>query len=312
MKAVQINAYGGDEVLEVNENALKPSVSPDQILVEVHAASINPFDSFMRAGGLKEKIPLSLPVTLGGDFAGVVVEVGEGVSEFKAGDEVYGNALILAGGSGSFAQFAAANEATVALKPKNIDFFQAASLPLVGVSAVQVLEDHIKLKKGQKILIHGGAGGIGSISVQLAKALGAYVATTVSANDMDFARNLGADEVIDYANEVFEDKIKDFDAVFSTVGGEVVDKSFVVLKGGGVIVSMLGQPNEGLAKKHGVVAIGQGTKTNAEDLSRLAKYVEEGKIKPQVDKVFPIEQVQEAFEHLEKGSHRGKVVLKIY
>lgn len=318
MKAVQINAYGGNEVLEVNENAPKPSVSQDQILIEVHAASINPFDSFMLRGGLKGKVPLSLPITLGGDFAGVVTEVGEEVNKFKKGDKVYGSALILAGGSGSFAQFAQAGEETVALKPKNIDFPQAASLPLVGVSALQVLENHIKLKKGQKILIHGGAGGIGSIAVQLAKALGAYIATTVSTKDMDFARNLGADEVIDYKqsfssnkNEVFEDKIKDFDAVFTTVGGEIVDKSFATLKKGGILVSMLGQPSEELAKKHGIVAIAQVTKINTEDLNRLAKYVESSKIKPQIDKVFPIEQAKEAFRHLEEGHPQGKVVLKI-
>lgn len=325
MKAVQINAYGANEVLEINDNVSKPSAGEGQVLVEAYAASINPFDLAVRAGYTKEMFPLKFPATLGGDFAGVVTEAGKDSSlkqslrsspaqrgaGLKVGDEVYGQAILLNGGSGSFAEFAAANMANSALKPQNISFLQAASLPLAGVSALQALEDHIKLKKNQKILIHGGAGGIGSIAIQLAKAIGAYVATTVSADDVDFARKLGADEAMDYKKEDFTKKLKGFDAVFSTVGGEVVDKSFTVLKSDGIIVSMLGSPNEEFAKKHGIVAVGQNTQTNADRLSRLAKYIESGKIKPQVDKVFSLAKAKEAFEYLEKGSPRGKVVLKI-
>lgn len=307
MKAVQIKNYGGNEVIEIVDNVAKPSAGDGQILVEVYAASINPFDLYVRSGGIK----LDLPLILGGNFAGKGVELGKGVSDFKVGDEVYGDALVLNGGSGGFAEFAAANVANSALKPGNIDFVEAGSLPLVGASAIQALEDHIKLQNKQKILIHGGAGGIGSIAVQFAKALGAYVATTVSADDVEFVSGLGADDVIDYQSEDFTKKLGDFDAVFSTVGGDVVDKSFAVVKKGGVIVSMLGAPNEDLAKKYGVTAIGQSTQTNADRLSRLAKYIESGKIKPQVDKVFALEQAKEAFEYLEKGSPRGKVVLKI-
>lgn len=213
MKAVQINSYGGNDVLEINENASKPSLSEDQVLVEVYAAGINPIDWKVRAGYLKEFVPLSFPATLGGDFSGVVVEVGEGITNFKVGDEVYGQGGILNGGSGSFAEFVAANIGKTALKPNNLDFTQAAALPLAGVSALQALEDHIRLAKGQKILIHGGAGGIGTFAVQLAKSQGAYVATTVAGKDIDYVKSLGADEVIDYENEVFEDKLADFDAV---------------------------------------------------------------------------------------------------
>ena len=311
MKAAQINKYGSVEVIEINEYAPDPSLKPDQILAEVYAASLNPFDSFIRGGYLKEKVPLELPVTLGGDFAGIVTKVGQDVANFKVGDEVYGAALVVAGGSGSLAEFVAGNTANLAQKPKNIDFVSAASLPLVGASAIQALENHIKLRKGQKILIHGGAGGIGSIAIQLAKAIGAYVATTVSTKDVEFAKSLGADEVIDYKNQDFEKILKDFDAVFVTGGADVADKSFKVLKKGGTIVSMIGAPSADLAEKYGINAIGQATDTSSERLGTLAKYVEEGKMKPQIDKVFPLEEAKEAFRYLEEGHPRGKVVLKI-
>lgn len=311
MKAVQINKYGGIEVLEVVRNVPKPSASKGQVLVAVHAASINPFDWKVREGYVKDFIKLSFPTTVGGDFAGVIVDLGKGASGFKVGDRVYGQAAVFAGGTGAFAQILAASVDKIAKKPKKIDFIEAASLPLVGMSALQALETHIKLKKGAKILIHGGAGGIGSIAIQLAKALGAYVATTVSGADKEFVKDLGADEVIDYKSEDFEEKLSSFDAVFDTVGGEVTDKSFKVLKKGGILVSMAGQPSEDLAKKYGIVAIGQNTEGNTERLNRLAELVDEGKIKPQVDKVFTLDRVKEAFKHLEQGHVRGKVVLKI-
>ena len=311
MKAAQYNKYGGPEVIEINNNASKPSASSGQVLVEVHAGSLNPFDYKLRTGYMQKMIPLQFPFTIGGDFSGIVTELGENVSELKVGDEVFGQALALNGGSGAIAEFAASNVANSYLKPKNIDFLQTASLPLVGASAIQALEEHIKLKSGQKILIHGGAGGIGSISVQLAKYLGAYVATTASSKDMEFVKSLGADEVIDYKTQKFENLLKDFDAVFDTVGGETIDKSFRILKKGGVIVSMLGAPNSELAKQHNVTAIGQNTRINSEMLARLTELVEKGAIKPQVDKVFPLERTREAFEYFENGHPRGKVVIKI-
>jgi len=311
MKAAQYNKYGGPEAIEINGKAPNPSASLGQVLVEVHAASLNPFDYKLRLGYMKEMIPLKFPVTIGGDFSGVVTQLGEGVSEFKIGDEVYGQALVLNGGSGAFAEFAASNVANAAHKPKSVDHIKAASLPLVGASAIQALEVHIKLKSGDRILIHGGSGGIGSIVIQLAKSIGAYVATTVGTDSIEFVKNLGADEVIDYKNQKFEELLKDFDAVFDTVGGETVNKSFKVLKKGGVIVSMLGAPNPELAKEYNVTAIGQNTRINDKTLSRLTELVEKGVIKAQVDKVFPFEQTKEAFEYFEKGHPRGKVVVKI-
>lgn len=318
MKAVQINSYGGIDVLEINEDAPKPNLSKNQVLVEVHAASINPIDYKIRSGYLKEMMPLQFPTTLGGDFAGVILELGEGVTDlpagrqdFKVGDEVFGSAIVLNGGSGAFAQNLAANTKNTALKPKDLDFTQAAALPLVGASAIQALEEHIKLKKGQKILITGGAGGIGTIAIQLAKFLGAYVATTVGSKDIEYVKSLGADEVIDYSAQDFEHVLKDLDSVFDTVGGETADKSFQVLKKGGVIVSMLGAPNAELAQKYGVAAIGQNTVTNTDHLNRLAKLVMNGSIKIHVDKVFPLTEAKEAFKHLEEGHPQGKVVLQI-
>ncbi len=311
MKAVQINKYGGVEVIAINNNALKSTPSKGQILVEVHAVSINPFDSAVRAGYMDKMKPLEFPATVGGDFAGVITQVGETVSDFKVGDEVYGSANLFNGGSGSFAEFAVSNTSNSAFKPKSINFLEAASLPLVGSSAVQALEEHIKLQSGQKILIHGGVGGIGSIAIQLAKIRGAYVATTVSGDDKEFVKNLGADEVVDYKTEKFEEKLREYDAVFDPVGGEITNKSFLVLKKEGVLVSMLGQPDSEIAKKYEVTAIGQGTKVNTAHLNRLTELVDSGKIKPQIAKIFTLEKAKEAFSYAEEGHPRGKVVLKI-
>ncbi len=310
MKAVQINKYGGSEVLVISDT-LKPALKQGQILVENYAASINPIDWKIRAGYLQKMAPIPLPVTLGGDFAGKILEVGEGVTEFKVGDSVYGQAIILNGGSGSMAEFVAVNRANTALKPQSTSYEEAGALPLAGVSAVQALEEHIKLQKHQKILIHGGAGGIGHMAIQIAKALGAYVATTVSTNDIEFVKSLRADEVIDYKTQKFEDQPSDFDAVFDTVGGETTDRSFKVLKKGGTIVSMLGQPNQELAQKYAVTAIGQGTQTDTAHLNRLTELVYSGKIKVNVDKVFPLAQVVEAFKYQEEIHPQGNVAIRI-
>lgn len=311
MKAVQIKKYGGPEVLEVTENAPKPSVQNGQVLVEVFAAALNPFDGKLRKGYMKDMIPLTFPVTLGGDFAGVITEIGEGVSEYSKGDAVFGSALMVNGGSGAFAQFAAARTKNIAKKPTFVDFETAAALPLVGSSAVQAIEEHIQLQKGQKILIHGGAGGIGHIALQIAKAHEAFVAVTVSSDDVDFVKKLGADEVIDYKTEKFEEHLSDFDAVFDTVGGETTNRSFQVLKKGCILVSMVGQPDEKLAKQYGIVGIGQSTKTNTAHLTRVKELVDAGKITIHIDKVFPIDQAKEAFTYQETVHPKGKVVLKI-
>ncbi len=311
MKAAQINNYGGSEVVKINDNAPAPIVSQGHILVEVHAAGVNPVDWKIREGYMRQMVQLKFPATLGLDFSGVAAGVGEGVSGFKKGDEVYGEASITKGGTGSFAEFASADVNIVAHKPKNTNHVKAAALPLVGVSAWQALVNHIGLSRGEKILIHGGAGGIGSIAVQLAKYLGAYVTTTVSAKDIPYAKELGADEAIDYKNQSFEDLVHDYDAVYDTAGGKTYAGSFKVLKKNGIIVSMLEQPHSDLMKQYGVNAIGQFTQVNSERLSKLTELVERRAIKVYVEKTFPLEQAGEALSYLQNGHPRGKVVLKI-
>lgn len=310
MKAAQFRDYGGPEVITINE-VPKPVPSGNQVLIEVHSATINPFDYKVRRGYMKDAMPLKLPLTIGGSLSGVVTEVGSEVANFKVGDAVFGQSYAFGGGSGAIAEYAVASAENIAAKPKEIDHIQSGSLPLVGASAIQALEQHINLQKGQKILIHGGAGGIGSIAIQLAKHIGAYVATTVSREDMEFVKSLGADEVIDYKSQDFSKNLKDYDTVFDTVGGDTTNKSFKVLKKGGILVSMLGEPSEKLAKEYNVKVVGQNTQTNSKNLARLAELVDRGVIKPQVDKVFSLEQTREAFEYVETGHPKGKVVIEI-
>lgn len=315
MKAAQFSTYGGPEVIEITTDAPKPTPQKGQVLVEVIAATINPFDFKVRRGYMKDNMPLQFPQTIGGNFSGVIIQVGEGVTALKPGDEVYGAAYAFGGGSGTMAEAAVAKEEAIAIKPKNVTHQEAASLVLVGVSALQAIEQHINLQKDQKILINGGAGGIGSIAIQLAKSKGAYVATTVGTRDIAFAKKLGADEVIDYKKQTFEIILKDYDAVFDTVGQETADKSFQILKRNGILVSMSApmttQASEELAKESGVTVIMQNTETNTKNLQRLTTLVETGVIKPQIDKVFPLDQAREAFEYQETSHPRGKVVISI-
>ena len=311
MKAAQINSYGGPEIIEIREIS-KPSLKEGQILVEVDSASINAIDWKIRLGYMKKMIPLTFPITLGGDFAGKVVEVSESVTDFKVGDEVYGNGIIINKGSGSIAEFVAANAANTSLKPKSVNNKEASALPLVGTSAIQAIEDHINLQSGQKILIHGGAGGIGHVAIQFAKSLGAYVATTVKTEDIEFVKELGADEVIDYTKQNFEEILKDFDGVLDNVGGETTTKSVQVLKNGGVLVSLASYSfDKELLTKYGVKGIAQQTKTDTSHLKRLAELVDAEKIKIKIDKVFSLDQIKEAFTYQEQIHPKGKVVIKI-
>jgi len=311
MKAAQINQYGEPEVLQITDDAPKPSAGEGQVLVEVHAAGVNPWDCKVRSGAAQQWVQVNFPATLGGDVAGIVSEVGTGVADIQVGDEVFGQANSV-GGAGSFAEFTPVSASAVALKPRSIDFTTAAAVPLAAASARQALVDHIGLQAGQKVLIHGGAGGIGVFAVQLAKQLGAYVATTVSTEDVDFAKQLGADEVIDYKNQDFTAAIKDFDAVFNVAGAEETTRqSFAVLKTGGMLVTMGSLPTEDLAKQHGVEAIAQQSHVKTEGLEAIAKLIDEGALKVYVDKTFTLDDAAAAMAYLESGSHRGKVVITV-
>lgn len=310
MKAAQINKYGEGDVVEIIQNLPKPTTASEKILIETFAASVNPFDWKVREGHLKQYI--SLPITLGSDFAGIVAEVGANVSGFKKGDEVYGMAGTFDKGSGTFAEFVLADPKYTALKPKKANFIEAAALPLAGISAWQALVDNIGLSAGQKILIHGAAGGIGSMAIQIAKHIGAYVATTVASKDKDYVKSLGADEIIDYQKQNFATFLHDFDAVYDTVGGDTYVNSFQVLRKNGVMVSMLEQPNTDLMGKYGVKAIYQRTEPTTDRLTNVANLVDMGAIKINVDKTFPFDQTAEALTYQEKKHPRGKVVIVIH
>jgi NADPH:quinone reductase-like Zn-dependent oxidoreductase len=314
MKSDQINEYGGSEIIKVNQSSSEPTVSTGKVLVTIKAAGVNPADWKIREGYFQQMAPLQFPSTLGMDFSGVIKQVGVGVSssDFKQGDEVYGQAGVINGGSGAFAEMALAKIENIAHKPKRLSHNEAAALPLVGVAAWWALKDDIGLSEGQKILIHGGAGGIGSIAIQIAKNLGAYVATTVSTNDKQFVQDLGADIVIDYMNQTFEDLLHDYDAVFDTVGGETYRRSFKVPRKGGIIVSMLEQPDSELMNQYGIRAVFRFVQANRERLTRLAQWIDENNnIRINVERTFSLEQAGDALDYQKDVHPRGKVVLVI-
>lgn len=310
MRAAQINEYGNKDVVQLNGDAIRPQPKASQVLVEVCAAGVNPFDYKVREGWMKDFVQLDFPATLGGDVAGYVAEIGEDVTGFARGDEVYGQANALSG-VGSYSEFTPVEARSLAVKPKSIDMVKAAALPLAGISAYQGLVDHINLQRGQRILIHGGAGGIGSYAIQLAKHLGAFVYTTATAEDHEYVKQLGANEVIDYKSQQFFTVLNDIDAVFDTIGGDTYKKSYEVIKRGGVLVSMVEAPEETLTKNHGITAIHQSTKVITERLNKLAELVDGGALEVQVSKVFPLEEASEALAYIQEGKQQGKVVLKI-
>jgi alcohol dehydrogenase len=313
MKSAQISRYGSSDVIEINQNAPQPTLSSGKVLVSIKAAGVNPVDWKIREGAFQQMIQLQFPSTLGIDFSGVIKQFGEGVSssDFKQGDEVYGQAGVTNGGSGAFAEMALAKTDSIANKPKRLSHIEAAALPLVGVSAWRALTENIGLSKGQRILIHGGAGGIGSIAIQLAKYLGAEIATTVSANDKQFVQELGADVVIDYKSQNFEDLLHDYDSVFDTVGGQTYKRSFKVLKKGGIIVSMLEQPNSELMNQYDIKAIFQFTQADRERLTKLAQWVDQNNIRVNVDRTFSLAEAADALDYQKDVHPRGKVVLAI-
>jgi NADPH:quinone reductase-like Zn-dependent oxidoreductase len=310
MKAAQINEYGGVDAIKVVETD-KPAIKDDQVLVEVHAASLNPFDTAVREGRMRSMKELDMPVTLGGDIAGVIADLGENVSGFLIGDKVYGQASVFGGGSGAFAEFATTKAVQIAKMPNNSSFEQAASLPLTGVAALQGLREHLDLQSGQKILIQGGSGGIGTMAIPLAKHFGAYVATTVPPEGIAYAKELGADEVIDYKSQNFSEIVRDYDAVFDLVGRDTLERSIDVLKPSGKAVSTVSKANEEHAKQRDVTTIYQGTKVTTEALNQLRELIEKDVLNQNVDKTFSLGEIQKAFKAREEDNTLGKIVIKI-
>lgn len=311
MKAAQINQYGQTDTVFFNPKALGPISSFGRVLVEVYAAGVNHIDWKIREGFLKEQLPLRFPVTLGLDFSGVILHVGEGVTGYKRGDEVYGQSSFYHGHGGSFAEYLSADVKTIALKPRNKSHIESAALPLPGVSVYRALVEHIKLSPGQKILIHGGAGSIGSIAIQLAKYLGAEVATTVRAQDSHFARKLKADVIIDYTTQDFETFLHDYDAVLDTVGGETYNKSLNVLKKGGMIVSLIERPSPKQMEALGVNAVYQFTQVTDHRLNELGKLIEQNVIRVPISKVFNLKKAAQALHFQKTKQSRGKVIIQV-
>jgi alcohol dehydrogenase len=308
MKAAQLVKYGGSDAITFTDAATQPSIKPDQVLVTVHAAGVNPFDWKVREGFMKDSVDLSLPAIIGSDVAGVVEAVGSDVTDIAVGDEVYGQAGALSA-NGAFAEFAPVNRKALTKKPVQLTFVEAAALPTAAISALEAIIDHIQLEKGQKILIHGAAGGIGSFAVQIAKAIGGYVAATAGTDDVDFIKSLGADEVIDYKNQDFTKIITHYDAALDTVGGETYQKTFEVVRPGGKLVSMVEQPDGPLMEDYGVIASLQSTDVKSEKLDELVRRFNTLKIT--IDKTFPLEQTAQALEYAKNNKRRGKVIIQI-
>jgi alcohol dehydrogenase len=332
VKAFIVDRYGKKGGVRIGEMP-EPQVREDDVLVQVHAASVNPVDSKIAAGEFKLILPYRLPLILGNDVAGVVVRVGARVRRFKAGDEVY--ARPNKDRIGTFAEFIAMNEDAVAIKPKQLTMEEAASIPLAGLTAWQALIEKAGLKKGQKVLIHAGSGGVGTFAIQLAKHVGAVVATTTSAANVEWVKALGADIVIDYARDDFTTILRDYDVVLNSLGGDVLKKSLQVLKPGGKLISISGPPDPDFAKDMGspwvlrqvirLLSYGirkkarrQGVrysflfmKASGEQLREIGSLIDSGVIRAVVERVFPFESTHEAMAYVERGRAKGKVVVKV-
>lgn len=332
MKAFLLDRYGKSQPLRMAELP-EPDIREDEVLVKVGAASVNVLDSKLRSGEFKLLLPYKTPFVLGHDVAGVVVRVGSRVQNFKQGDEVYARPDDLR--IGTFAEFVAVKESALALKPTNLTMEEAASLPLIGLTAWQALVEMGKLKKGQKVFIQAGSGGVGSFAIQLAKHLGATVATTTSAANMSWVKELGADIVVDYHQNDFEEVLKDYDLVLNSQDGKTLKKSLNILKPGGKLISISGPPDPAFAEAIGANWVVKQVvrllswetrnkakqrevdysflfmKPNGNQLREIAKLVETGAVRPVVDKVFPFAAVNDALDYVERGRTKGKVVINL-
>ncbi|MER9004670.1 MULTISPECIES: NADP-dependent oxidoreductase [unclassified Mesorhizobium] len=332
MKAFVVDKYSKKGILRLAEMP-EPELLDNDVLVEVHAAGVNLLDSKIRTGEFKLVLPYRRPFILGHDVAGRVVRVGSKVRKFKPGDAVY--ARPRDGRIGTFAEFIAIDEADVALKPANLSMEEAASIPLIGLTAWQALIERAGLKTGQKIFIQAGSGGVGTFAIQLAKHLGAIVATTAGAASNDLVRDLGADVVVDYRKDDFEKILSGYDVVLNSQDAKTLEKSLTVLKPGGKLISISGPPDPEFARKQRLNVVlrlllrllSRGIRTKAkrrgvgfsflfmsaqgEQLSKITSLIEDGAIRPVVDRVFPFEATNEALAYVETGRAKGKVVVKV-
>lgn len=309
MKAVVINRYGGKEELH-EVQVEKPVPGPHQVIVKLSATSVNPIDWKLREGFLKQMFDWPFPIILGWDAAGIITEVGEQAAGWKRGDRVFARPATTR--FGTYAEYTAVDDDLLARIPENISFAEAASVPLAGLTAWQALFDHADLKSGEKVLIHAGAGGVGSLAVQFAKARGAYVIATAGAENSDFLKSLGADEVIDYHTAHFENVLSNIDVVFDTMGGEIQKASFKVLKKGtGRLVSITNAPDRTLAEHYGVSAVSIWLKENGKQLSEIAGLLASGKVKAVVGSEFSFSEqgIKEAHALSETHHARGKIVI---
>ena len=307
MKAVCIDSFGGPEVLRLAE-VERPQPREDEVLIRVHAASVNPVDYKIRSGQYSRVSADPLPKILGRDIAGVVEDCGREVTSWKPGDEVY---AMLEPQSGGYAEYACVKQSLCAPKPRQLDFTFAAAVPLAGLTAWQGEFDHGQLRAGQRELIHGGAGGVGHLAIQFAKARGASVATTVARADMDFVRSLGADQAIDYRADSFERELTDMDLVFDLVGGETQERSWSVLKEGGALISTLKQPSESRARERRVRAEHYMAQPDGAELRQIGELIDAGQVRPHVLAIYPLEDAAEAQRRLESDHVRGKIVLEL-
>lgn len=332
MKAFILDRYGKKSRLRLGEMP-EPELRDDEVLVQVHAAGVNLLDSKIKSGEFKLVLPYRLPLILGHDVAGVVVRVGPQVRQFKPGDEVYARPDDFR--IGAFAEFIAIKETSLAIKPKALAMEEAASIPLVGLTAWQVLTEKANLKKGQKVFIQAGSGGVGTFAIQLAKHLGAFVATTTSTANVDWVKRLGADVVIDYKKEGFENILHGYDVVLNSQDSETLAKSLSVLKPGGKLISISGPPDPAFGEEIGAPWLVKSImrllsfgirrkakrskvsfsflfmKANGGQLREITRLIDGGAIRPVVDKVFPFESTNEAMAYVESGRAKGKVVIKM-
>ncbi|QTN01542.1 zinc-binding dehydrogenase [Sediminibacillus dalangtanensis] len=310
MKAVIIDQYGSAEQLHEAE-VEKPEIESGQVLVEMHATSVNPIDWKLREGYLKEMLPFEFPIILGWDAAGIVKEIGSDVSGFQPGDRVFARPATTR--NGTYAEYAAIDEKLLAKIPENISFEEAAAVPLAGLTAWQCLVDFAEIKEGDKVLIHAGSGGVGSFGIQIAKSFGAYVASTASGKNEDFLKVLGVDRFINYQEEDFADALEDYDIVVDTLGGDIQKKSFDILKEGGKLVSVVGEPDKELASKKQIKSGSLWLNPDGNQLAELGKLMKDGKLDATIGRTFPLttEGVREAHKLSETNHARGKIVIKI-